>query len=224
MLLPSDAEGFGLPVIEALACGSVVVASNLATVREVGGDAVVYCPVADLPAWVDTILRLLREPASAPARTARLQRAARYTWAAHGSRPLAKHTPPVSATALRNETAGSSASCFVNITATAREAAPSRVLLDMLAMFSGEADPTLDLHLILAADGPLSSRVQTLGVAVHFAPIPRSLEQLGDSSLRGAGRLRAATGLALRAADPLPGPLTGTPVNSAVCSTTWLLT
>jgi len=83
VLLPSEAEGFGLPVIEALACGSVVVASDLATVREVGGDAVVYCPVADVPAWVDSVLRLLRDPATAPARGARLQRAGRYTWAAH---------------------------------------------------------------------------------------------------------------------------------------------
>src|SRR5205823_1258570 len=35
VLIPSEAEGFGLPVIEALACGSVVVASVLAVLREV---------------------------------------------------------------------------------------------------------------------------------------------------------------------------------------------
>src|SRR5262249_49053853 len=49
VLLPSDAEGFGLPVIEGLACGTAVVASDILPLREVGGDAVAYCPVGDLP-------------------------------------------------------------------------------------------------------------------------------------------------------------------------------
>jgi len=83
---------------------------------------------------------------------------------------------------------------FLNITAALGGA--ERALLDMLASLR-EADPALDLHLILAADGPLSSRVRQLGVTVHFAPIPRSLELLGDSSLRSTGRVRAAARLAL---------------------------
>ena len=37
MLLPSEAEGFGLPVIEALACGAAVVASDIPALREAGG-------------------------------------------------------------------------------------------------------------------------------------------------------------------------------------------
>ena len=49
---PSDAEGFGLPVIEALACGSPVVASAIPTLMEAGGDAATYCPVGAVDAWV----------------------------------------------------------------------------------------------------------------------------------------------------------------------------
>src|SRR5262249_14271418 len=53
VLLPSEAEGFGLPIIEALACGGIVVASDLPALREVGGEAVVYCPVGDVATWTD---------------------------------------------------------------------------------------------------------------------------------------------------------------------------
>ena len=39
VLVPSEAEGFGLPVVEALACGAAVVASDIPALREVAGDA-----------------------------------------------------------------------------------------------------------------------------------------------------------------------------------------
>jgi len=83
VLLPSEAEGFGLPVIEALACGARVVASDLPVLREVGGPAVVYCPVADTAAWADAVGRLLDDPGAAPGRAERLARAAAFSWAAH---------------------------------------------------------------------------------------------------------------------------------------------
>jgi glycosyltransferase involved in cell wall biosynthesis len=83
VLMPSEAEGFGLPVIEALACGSIVVASDLAVLREVGGRAAVYCPVADVAAWSQTVGRLLADPAQAPLRSVRIAQAQRFSWAAH---------------------------------------------------------------------------------------------------------------------------------------------
>jgi glycosyltransferase involved in cell wall biosynthesis len=83
VLMPSEAEGFGLPVIEALACGAVVVASDITALREVGGASAIYCPVADVGAWIDTVWRLLVNPASAPARAARLAWADRFSWAGH---------------------------------------------------------------------------------------------------------------------------------------------
>jgi glycosyltransferase involved in cell wall biosynthesis len=60
-LLPSEREGFGLPVIEALACGTPVVASDIPVLKEVGGPVVTYCPVGDRDTWVQTIVRLLIE-------------------------------------------------------------------------------------------------------------------------------------------------------------------
>ncbi|WP_163784892.1 glycosyltransferase family 4 protein [Myxococcus vastator] len=83
VLVTSEAEGFGLPVIEALACGAPVVASDLPVLREVGAEACTYCPVGDVPAWVESVTSLLTGRGAQPSREARLSRAARFTWAAH---------------------------------------------------------------------------------------------------------------------------------------------
>jgi glycosyltransferase involved in cell wall biosynthesis len=82
VLQPSEAEGFGLPVLEALSCGSTVVASDLAMLREVGGPAVLYCPVGAVEAWTETVCRVLADPSTAPDRAARLAQAAKFSWAA----------------------------------------------------------------------------------------------------------------------------------------------
>ena len=68
VLLPSEREGFGLPLLEAMACGTPVVASDLPVLREVGGSAVEYCPVGEIDAWVGAVSALRRR---APARRAR---------------------------------------------------------------------------------------------------------------------------------------------------------
>lgn len=83
VLVTSEAEGFGLPVIEALACGAIVVATDLAVLREVAGEAAVYCPLADITTWTETVTSLLMTPDKAPAQEIRISRAARFSWAAH---------------------------------------------------------------------------------------------------------------------------------------------
>ena len=47
VLITSEAEGFGLPVVEALSCGAAVVASDIAVLRETGGEYVSYAAVGD---------------------------------------------------------------------------------------------------------------------------------------------------------------------------------
>ena len=66
VLVPSEAEGFGLPVIEALAVGTPVLASDLPVLREAGGSAAVYAPVGDVPAWTQQVGVLLVESRASP--------------------------------------------------------------------------------------------------------------------------------------------------------------
>jgi glycosyltransferase involved in cell wall biosynthesis len=85
VLLPSDREGFGLPLVEAMACGTPVVASAIPALREVGGDAAVYCAPGDVPSWVDTVTRLLRQKESDARgwdarRAACVRHAGRFNW------------------------------------------------------------------------------------------------------------------------------------------------
>ncbi len=91
VLQPSEGEGFGLPVIEAMACGTPVVASDLPVLREVGGEAAFYCPVADVKAWSDSVNKLLSErqllPASwATRRAACLRQANSFSWSSYTQR------------------------------------------------------------------------------------------------------------------------------------------
>ena len=81
VLVTSEVEGFGLPVVEALACGTAVIASDLPTLREVGGDAATYCPVGDVPAWEDAVTRQLQSPGGST--ESRVRHAARFSWREH---------------------------------------------------------------------------------------------------------------------------------------------
>ena len=85
VLLPSDREGFGLPLIESMACGTPVVASAIPALQEVGGDAAVYCPRGDVGGWVETVTVLLRQRDASSAcwpkrRNACLANASRFNW------------------------------------------------------------------------------------------------------------------------------------------------
>jgi glycosyltransferase involved in cell wall biosynthesis len=78
---PSLAEGFGLPVLEAMACGIPVVASTADALVEVGGDAALYAPPRS-PEELSRRLERILEDAELRARLreAGPRRAARFTW------------------------------------------------------------------------------------------------------------------------------------------------
>lgn len=61
VLMPSLAEGFGLPLIEALAVGTPVLASDLKVHREVGGGLVTYLDPMDDVAWMDAVMGIVED-------------------------------------------------------------------------------------------------------------------------------------------------------------------
>jgi glycosyltransferase involved in cell wall biosynthesis len=81
VVVPSLYEGFGLPVLEGMACGAPVVCSNASSLPEVGGDAARYFDPTDVAAMEDAILTVWRDEAQREAmRQDGLARAAQFSW------------------------------------------------------------------------------------------------------------------------------------------------
>jgi alpha-1,3-rhamnosyl/mannosyltransferase len=86
---PSRYEGFGLPPLEAMACGTPVVAARATCLPEVLGEAALLVPPLDADAWAEALERVIRRPdlAAELGERGRAQ-AGRYTWAATASATL----------------------------------------------------------------------------------------------------------------------------------------
>jgi glycosyltransferase involved in cell wall biosynthesis len=80
-LFPSRAEGFGMPNVEAMACGCPVITSNAFALPEIVGDAALIVEPEDHDALAAAILRLHREPELRSRLIAKgVDRAASYSW------------------------------------------------------------------------------------------------------------------------------------------------
>lgn len=103
VLYPSLGEGFGLPVLEAMACGATVITTDRLAIPEVGGDAVAYTRV-DAVAIAVRILEVLGDAELRQTLGERaVARAATFTWRATAERHAeAYHAAAISARPSRN--------------------------------------------------------------------------------------------------------------------------
>jgi len=80
-LYPSKYEGFGLPVIEAMAVGTPVLAADAASLPEVAGDAAILLPPDDEDAWADAMAALVDSASSRDVLSRKgMARAAQFSW------------------------------------------------------------------------------------------------------------------------------------------------
>lgn len=94
LLFPSFAEGWGMPVVEALSLGTPVICSDIAALRESGQDVPDYIDPLDGSRWMATILDYCREDSTL--RAAQLERLKTYrppSWEAHFAGTLGKLLP-----------------------------------------------------------------------------------------------------------------------------------
>lgn len=80
LVLPSQYEGFGLPLLEALACGTPVVTTDIPVHREVTGGHARLVPVGDVDGLAEALIAVLQQGRDPAADAARRKWAAGWTW------------------------------------------------------------------------------------------------------------------------------------------------
>jgi glycosyltransferase involved in cell wall biosynthesis len=89
LVFPSIYEGFGIPLLEAMACGCPVICSDRASLPEVAGDAAVLVASTSADAWAEAIVGVLEDTAKRRCLRERgLARAREFTWRRTAERTL----------------------------------------------------------------------------------------------------------------------------------------
>jgi len=81
MVFPSLVEGFGIPILEAMACGAPVVCSGVSSMPEVASDAALYFEPSDVDSIFESLSRVIEnDDLKTDLRSRGLKRAAQFTW------------------------------------------------------------------------------------------------------------------------------------------------
>jgi glycosyltransferase involved in cell wall biosynthesis len=87
LVFPSFYEGFGLPIIEAFACGTPVITSNVTSMPEIAGDAALLVDPHDVDAIAEAMVRLASSPELRKTLVARgYERIGTFSWDAVAER------------------------------------------------------------------------------------------------------------------------------------------
>ena len=90
VVCPSVYEGFGLPLVEAMAAGAPLVCSDIPVFKEVAADAALFVPTHDAAAWAGALARVLSDPETARnLRTRGTARSRDFNWRRTADRTLA---------------------------------------------------------------------------------------------------------------------------------------
>ncbi|MFW5772978.1 MAG: glycosyltransferase family 4 protein [Phototrophicaceae bacterium] len=91
-VFPSVFEGFGLPVLEAMACGTPVIVSDASSLPEVAGSAGMCLPPHDIDAWAEGLRRAIHDDAWREQAAARgIEQASNFTWAETARQTIASY-------------------------------------------------------------------------------------------------------------------------------------
>lgn len=81
MIYPSESEGFGLPVLEAMTVGCPVITNKFSSIHEVAGDAVIYCLTSNEEELGETIIRSINDKNLLElCKLKGIKRARQFTW------------------------------------------------------------------------------------------------------------------------------------------------
>lgn len=80
LFFPSLYEGFGLPVLEGLACGLPIAASNTSSIPEVAGDLALYFDPHNVTEMAEVLYQTLQQPRDLSSRNYRSERARQFSW------------------------------------------------------------------------------------------------------------------------------------------------
>lgn len=180
LFFPSLYEGFGLPVLEGLACGLPVAASNTSSIPEVGGDFAIYFDPRNVTEMADGLYEALNAPFDQNAKAKRYEYASDFSW-----KKTALTTLDAFANILRGETAPAVETAhdpsLIDVRQRMKELSVKE-LCETAETFFARLDNWDYLHA-----KPFAAINETPELLINFAHVVRGLNLLPDMTIMDFG-------------------------------------